>query len=56
MKFDSNEEKSHRMVKKNKEENNNNPLTFSHRRRLAFVRHLYEYKILQTLSHKEISD
>lgn len=56
MKFDSNEEKSHRMVKKNEEENNNNPLTFGHRRRLAFVRHLYEYKILQTLSHKEISD
>lgn len=52
MSYHVDEEKSHASVKKIDDENHHNPLTLTHRRRIALARHLYQYKILQTLSHR----
>lgn len=53
MSYSTDEKKSHQSVVKIDDENKHNPMTTTSRRRVALARHLYEYKVLQTLSHRE---
>lgn len=52
MSFDIDEKKSHKSYKKISKENQENPMTFGTRKKNSFARHVYEYKILQTISHR----
>jgi hypothetical protein len=53
MSFDTDENKSHKSYRKISKENEENPMTFGTRKKTAFARHVYEYNILQTLSHRK---
>lgn len=53
MSYDVNEEKSHKSCQKIDDENRHNPMTLGTRRKNALARHLYDYKVLQTLVHRE---
>lgn len=53
MSYSTDEKKSHASAIKIDDENSHNPMTLTSRRRTALARHLYQYKVLQTLNHRE---